>query len=238
MKPIAIFRHSPTEGPGYFATYLDAHRLPWRLIKIDEGATVPAGSADFSGLCFMGGPMSVNDGIAWIAPVLSLIREAVAADVPVIGHCLGGQLMSKALGGTVTRNPVKEIGWGPIKVEPNAEARQWLGGIDEFQSFHWHGETFTIPQGAVRLAGSPYCANQAFVMGRHLGMQCHVEITPPMIETWCREWTREKEGEKLRRVAGPSVQTPEQMQAGMEDKAAALHQVADRLYDRWVAGLA
>jgi GMP synthase-like glutamine amidotransferase len=238
VKPIAIFRHSPTEGPGYFATYLDAHRLPWRLVKLDEGATVPADSGDFSGLCFMGGPMSVNDDIAWIPPVLALIREAVAAEVPVIGHCLGGQLMSRALGGTVTRNPVKEIGWGPIKVESNDAAREWLGDTREFLSFHWHGDTFSLPPGAARLGSSAWCANQAFVIGKHLGMQCHVEITPAMIETWCRDWGQEKEGGQAGRVGGPSVQTPEEMQAGMEGKAEALHRVADRLYDRWVAGLA
>ena len=99
MNPVAIFRHSPSEGPGYFATYLDARRVPWCLIRLDEAEPVPESPEDYSGLCFMGGPMSVNDDLPWIAPVLSLIRKAVAADVPVIGHCLGGQLMSKALGG-------------------------------------------------------------------------------------------------------------------------------------------
>lgn len=237
MKPVAIFRHSPTEGPGYFATYLDANRIPWCLIKLDEGEPVPAGPQAYSGLCFMGGPMSVNDDLPWIAPVLDLIRQAVKEDVPVIGHCLGGQLMSKALGGTVSRNPVKEIGWGEVRAEAGDAARAWLGDIGSFQSFHWHGETFTIPPGAVPLAGSDYCANQAFVLGKHLGMQCHVEITPEMISTWCRDWAKEKEGEQDARVSGPSVQTPEQMQAAMEEKARILHAVADRLYARWTAGL-
>ena len=237
MKPVAIFRHSPTEGPGHFATYLDAHRIPWCLIRLDEGEPVPAGPQAYSGLCFMGGPMSVNDDLPWIAPVLELIRQAVKEDVPVIGHCLGGQLMSKALGGTVSRNPVKEIGWGDVRVEAGDAARAWLGDIGSFQSFHWHGETFTIPPGALRLGGSQYCDNQAFVLGKHLGMQCHVEITPEMINTWCRDWSNEKEGEANERVSGPSMQTPEQMQAAMEEKASDLHAVAERLYARWTAGL-
>jgi len=106
MKPVAIFRHSPTEGPGYFATYLDSRDLPWRLLEIDRGQAVPTRTENFSGLVFMGGPMSVNDDLPWIAPVLELIRRAVAADVPVLGHCLGGQLMSKA---RVMESPVDAI---------------------------------------------------------------------------------------------------------------------------------
>lgn len=232
MNPVAIFRHSPTEGPGYFATYLDVRGIPWRVIRLDEGEAVPAGADGFSGLCFMGGPMSVNDDLPWISPVLSLIRTAVAADVPVIGHCLGGQLMSKALGGVVTRNPVKEIGWGEVRIEASDAARAWFGDIDAFRSFHWHGETFSLPAGAVRLGSSPYCANQVFVMGKHLAMQCHVEMTPALIRSWCRDWAKE-----LVERAGPSIQTPDEMEVDIEARITNLHRVADRLYDRWSAGL-
>ena len=232
MKPVAVFRHSPTEGPGYFAMYLDNLGIPWRLIRLDEGEAVPATTDAFSGLCFMGGPMSVNDPLPWVAPVLSLIRAAVDADVPVIGHCLGGQLMSKALGGVVSRNPVKEIGWGLVRMEPNAEARHWFGGVGEFLSFHWHGETFAIPAGAVRLAGSDYCPNQAFALGPHLAMQCHVEMTPELIHAWCADWERE-----LVSRASASVQTPQQILEALDERVQALHRVADRLYDRWVEGL-
>src|SRR3970040_2627743 len=99
MKPVAIFRHAPTEGPGYFATVLERHHVPWRLIKVDAGEAVPADPRAFSGLALMGGPMSVNDDLPWIAPVLQLIRSGVAAHVPVLGHCLGGQPMSGGPGG-------------------------------------------------------------------------------------------------------------------------------------------
>jgi len=236
MKPIAIFRHSPTEGPGYFAEYLDTHHIPWRLVAVDQGQAVPSEASAYAGLCFMGGPMSVNDDLPWIPPVLSLIRDAVARDVPVIGHCLGGQLMSRALGGAVTRNPVKEIGWGEVQAADSQAARDWLADAREFTGFHWHGETFSIPPGAERIAGSPWCSNQAFVMGPHLGMQCHVEMTPDLIRSWCAEWGREVERIQYKSVQ--SIQTPEQMQAGLDEQVAALHAVADRLYDRWVKGLA
>jgi GMP synthase-like glutamine amidotransferase len=230
MKPIAIFRHSSGEGPGYFATFLDRHGLPWELIRIDAGVPPPPTFADYSGLCFMGGPMSVNDDLPWLPPLFGLIRGAVDAGVPVIGHCLGGQLMSKALGGQVTKNPVKEIGWGQVEVT-DAAARDWLGDIDAFEAFHWHGETFSIPDGATRILKSAYCENQAFVMGPHLGMQCHVEMTEAMIRLWCRQWAEE--------CAAPSasVLTPERMGERIEERLAAMRVAADRLYTRWIGGL-
>ena len=122
MKPVAVFRHATTEGPGYFATYLARHDVPWRVLKVDEGEAVPGNPREFSGLVFMGGPMSVNDDLPWLVPAQQLIRSAVDAGIPVLGHCLGGQLIAKALGGVVTRNPVKEIGWGRVDIVRNAAA--------------------------------------------------------------------------------------------------------------------
>ncbi len=233
MKPVAIFRHSPTEGPGYFATFLDAHRIPWKLVRVDSGEPLPASPSEFSGLVFMGGPMSVNDDLPWIRDVLGLINTATQSDIPVLGHCLGGQLMSKALGGKVTRNGVKEIGWGKVAVADSAAAREWFGATREFSGFHWHGETFTIPPQATHLAESPYCANQAFALGKHLGMQCHVEMTPELIRSWCEDWEKE-----LVARAGPSVQTPAQMFEGLDERVRSLNKIADRLYERWIRGLA
>lgn len=99
MKPVAIFRHASAEGPGYFVTYLSRHGIPWRMVKIDENEPVPEDPGAFSGMALMGGPMSVNDDLPWIERVLALIRAAVTDHIPVLGHCLGGQLMAKAMGG-------------------------------------------------------------------------------------------------------------------------------------------
>ena len=233
MKPIAIFRHSPGEGAGYFATFLDQHSLPWELIRIDDGAPPPPTSDAYSGLCFMGGPMSVNDDLPWIPQALSLIRDADRKGVPVIGHCLGGQLMSKAFGGVVTRNPVKEIGWGETRTLPQPLATEWLGDSAGFLAFHWHGETFAIPDGATRLLESAYCNNQMFVRGKHLGMQCHVEMTADMIRHWCDIGADEIDAARHQ----ASVQDPVTMQAEMDEKIAGLRVVADRLYGRWIRGL-
>jgi GMP synthase-like glutamine amidotransferase len=181
----------------------------------------------------MGGAMSVNDRLPWIPPMIALIGACVAADVPVIGHCLGGQLLAKALGASISRNPVKEIGWGEIQVLETPTAALW-GPTGAFLSYHWHGETFSIPDGAVRIWASAHCANQAFAFGKHFGMQCHVEMTPEMIETWCETGAHEI-AENL--GVSPAVQRPADMGENLAARLDALHEVADRVYDRWTAGL-
>ena len=233
MKPVAIFRHFVTEGPGYFATYLDRRGVPWKLIKLDQGEAVPPSSDSFGGLVFMGGPMSVNDHLPWIPPVLGLIREAVARDVPVLGHCLGGQLMAKALGGHVAPTPVKEIGWGNVKAEYVAESGAWFGREGaEFLGFHWHGETFSIPVGATRVLSSPWCANQAFALGKHLAMQCHIEMTEDLVRTWCHSGAGE-----IARSISPGVQSVDAILVELTPRIEALHGVADHVYAHWIRGL-
>ena len=180
----------------------------------------------------MGGPMSVNDPQPWIDHECALIAAAVAQEIPVLGHCLGGQLMAKALGAKVGPNQVKEIGWGMVSVIDNATARAWFGEQTDFLSFHWHGETFSLPPGATRILESRYCANQAFALGPHLAMQCHVEMTREMIENWCAMGAKE-----IAASTGPSTQRAEEMLAGMLPGLETLHAVADRLYEIWIAGL-
>jgi len=235
VKPVAVFRFSRTEGPGHFATFLEANGVPWRLVKLDENQAVPESAEAFSGLGFMGGPMSANDDLPWTQPVLALMRDAVTRGVPVIGHCLGGQLLSKALGGQVTANPVKEIGWNRIQREDNPAAREWVGAdVRDFVTFQWHGETFSIPPGAERILTGPHCGNQAYVVdGRHLGMQCHVEMTPAMIASWLESGSDEiKEN-----LASPAVSPPERIRAEQDERLPHLNRAAERLYARWVKGL-
>jgi GMP synthase-like glutamine amidotransferase len=233
MKPVAIFRTARSEGPAYFVTYLDRRSIAWQLVALDQGEAVARDARAFSGLCFMGGPMSANDPLPWIIPVLELIRDAVRKDVPVLGHCLGGQLMSRAFGGVVRSSAVKEIGWGEVKAADNAVAREWLGELQAFESFHWHGETFSIPPGATRILENAHCSNQAFALGKHLGMQCHVEMTQDLVRAWLLGGADEIESSK----ASPGVQRPEEIERDVEARISALNAVANRLYDRWTEGL-
>ena len=234
MNPVAVFRTARSEGPGYFATYLERRSIPLQLVALDEGAPVPRDARRFSGIAFMGGPMSVNEDLPWIAPALELVRDAVRKDVPVLGHCLGGQLIAKAFGGKVGPNPVKEIGWGEVRVAQNELAREWLGDLPAFESFHWHGETFSIPPGGTRILEGPHCVNQAFALGKHFGMQCHVEMTEDLIALWLRGGADE-----IREAAGsPAVQKPGEIQRNLGPRLDALHMVAERIYERWSAGLA
>lgn len=233
MKPVAIFRHARSDGPGYCATWLGRQGIAHDVIALDAGARVPSDARRFAGLVFMGGPMSVNDDLPWIEPAMALVRDAVAKDVPVLGHCLGGQLMSKAFGGEVTSAPVKEIGWCEVAVQDNAIAHAWLGDRASLTVFQWHGETFSIPPGATRLLSSAHCRNQAFAVGRHLGLQCHVEMTEALVETWCAEGA----GEIAAAAASPGVQPPDEIRRDLRERIAALHAVADALYERWSRGL-
>ncbi len=234
MKPVAIFRHHPAEGPGYFATYLERHGIPWTLIRIDAGDPVPADLAAFSGLAFMGGPMSVNDDLPWIPPVLERIRTAVTRDMPVLGHCLGGQLLAKALGGQVTRAPQKEIGWGEVTRTANAAAEEWFAGLPErFLCFHWHGETFSLPEGATHVLSSPLCQNQGFAVGNSIALQCHVEMTEDLVRAWCQAGEREIEASR----SSPGVQPAQAMLQDLESRVSALHRVAEAVYGRWIRGL-
>ena len=122
MRPIAIFRYSPSEGPGYFSDYLEARGRPWRIVRIDQGEGVPDDPRAFAGLVLMGGPMSVNDDLPWIPGTLELVRRAVDTGVPCLGHCLGGQLISKALGGGGGGKPDIAQGGGAPNASPAALA--------------------------------------------------------------------------------------------------------------------
>jgi GMP synthase-like glutamine amidotransferase len=236
VKPVAIFRYARTEGAGHFATFLSQQGLAWSLVRLDEGEPVPGSCDDFSGLGFMGGPMSANDELAWTQPVLDLMRCAVSEGVPVIGHCLGGQMLARALGGIVARNPVKEIGWLPVTVESTPIAGEWFGeDVRTFTTFQWHQDTFSVPPGGERILTGSYCANQAYVVDdRHLGMQCHVEVTAEMIDTWCSVGI----GDIDEAIGlGPAAQDALTIRSGIPHNLPTLTSIASRLYARWITRL-
>lgn len=233
MKEIIIFRFLGREGPGYLGDFLTEQNIPWRMVKVDEGEPIPASVLAYSGMVLMGGPMSVNDDLPWITPLLERIREAKAADIPLLGHCLGGQLITKALGGSVGANKVKEIGWGEVTVSESEAAQHWFGEIKTFNAFHWHGETFTLPEGATHLLSSQYCQNQAYSIRKHLALQTHLEVTSEMVKKWCEE-----SPEELAESAGSlAVQQAGEMQRELPLHCFFLNKVAKQVYSQWIKGL-
>ena len=233
MKPVVVIRHSSTEGAGFLATFLDANAIPWHMVCVDQGDAIPTDATQYSGIAMMGGTMSVNEPLPWIADEMALIRQAIALDIPLIGHCFGGQMISKALGGSVGANAVREIGWGEVRLNDTPLAKAWFGDQPSFNSFHWHYQTFTVPDGATHLLSSQYCQNQAFAFGKHLAMQCHIEMTEQAVNTWCRNWV----DEMLEYAASPSVQQANQIQDNLTHKIASLNAVATHVYSHWIKGL-
>ena len=230
MKPLYIFRHIECEGPGYLAEVLSREGIPWELIAVDAGQPVPQSIDGCSGLVFMGGPMSVNDDLDWIGQEMTLIQAAQHSGLPMLGHCLGGQLICRALGGHVSANPVKEIGWHIVRHSDTNSAKKWLAGLpEEMPLFHWHGETFSIPAGAELLMENDTCAHQAFAIGNTLALQCHVEMQATMVSEWAALYQDE--------IQEPTatVQSAEEMTADLASRIQAAQAVADPLYTAWLA---
>ncbi|MEK8089498.1 type 1 glutamine amidotransferase [Thermithiobacillus plumbiphilus] len=233
MSEILILQHAEFEGPGFFGELLREHELPFRVLRLDRGEALPGTLEGIRALVMMGGPMSVNDEdqYPWLGPEMALIRQAVTTGLPTLGHCLGGQLIARALGGTISRNPVKEIGWHAVEKTPAGMDSPYLHALlQRFELFHWHGETFSLPEGAVHLLGNENCTNQAFSIGGHvLGFQCHPEVTARMVRDWCCDMAEDLES------LSPAVQTPQTMQQDLESRIQGLHETARAIYAPWLA---
>jgi GMP synthase-like glutamine amidotransferase len=185
---ITVVRHVPFEGLGRIAPSLERAGLPWEYFDLFAGVDPPDPAAA-PALILMGGPQSANDPQDYLRAELGLIEATIRAGRPVLGICLGAQLIAKALGARVFRNPVKEIGWFPLRFTEAAAGDPLLAGLsDPSTVLQWHGDTFDLPAGAVHLASSERCPNQAFRHGPQVyGFQFHLETTPEMIAGWCRE---------------------------------------------------
>ncbi len=211
---MAVLQHVPFEGPAGIGDWAAARNVAVKVVHLYRDEPLPA-LADFDMLTVMGGPMSVNDEAeyAWLAPETALVREAIGAGKFVLGVCLGAQTIAKSLGATVYMGKEKEIGW--FDVRRTEAANPLFEGLPAaFPAFHWHGETFDLPAGAVRLAETDSTPNQAFGVGsRVLGLQFHIEAVPASVEGLIQNCADEI-------GAGPYQQSPDAIRAGIGTCAA------------------
>ena len=173
---VHVFQHAPFEDLGSIRFWLDQRDAEISYTRWFAGDAAPV-LDEYDMLIAMGGPMSVNDerDLPWLKDEKAAVRKAIESDIPVLGVCLGAQLIASALGAQVYRNEVKEIGWFPIQAVSGSSFQF----PSECTVFHWHGETFDLPEGATPLARSEACEHQAFQLKRNvIGLQFHLEMTP------------------------------------------------------------
>lgn len=188
-----VFQHVPFEGTGSIGPWLEAREIGVGVTSFFRPDKVPnVAKVDF--LIVMGGPMSVNDErhLPWLVAEKRFIGDMISRGKPVLGVCLGAQLIANVLGSKVYPNVKREIGWFPIHATSTSGYQDRAFKFpSECRVFHWHGETFDLPDGAVRLARSAACQNQAFQFGSNvIGLQFHLETTPASAReliTHCRE---------------------------------------------------
>jgi len=222
--PVDVIRHVPFEGLGLIEPVLQRHELPIRWHEIG-GTLTDAELSGSQALILMGGPMSANDPDPWVESEIDLIRRALQREIPILGVCLGAQLIAKALGGRVYRNPVKEIGWYQTYWTEAGRIDPVFGGLPEgVHIFQWHGETFDIPPGAEWLAYTKTCAHQAFRAGINVyGIQFHPEVTAEIIEDWISQDANCGDVRELMRPVDPWLHSQAQAE------------LAHLVFQRWAA---
>lgn len=181
MKTL-VLQHIACEPPGVFEDVLHDRDNELYRVELDEGEPLPDWR-EFDAIVAMGGPMSATEDavLPWLADEKRLIADAVEAGTPFWGVCLGVQLLAAALGARVYPGPRPEVGLLPVSLTDEArEDPVFSGAPDELLTLQWHGDTFDLPSGAVRLASSPAYENQAFRVGRAYGVQFHLEVSPEM----------------------------------------------------------
>ena len=229
MAKIYVLQHHPVENLGTIAEALENAALAWQYVRVFDGHLVPHDMKGAGGLIVMGGPMAVYQAERFpnIKEELALIQDAIKANRPVLGVCLGAQIVAAALEAKVAKNPAgKEIAWYPVNLTAESRNDRLFAGIAEtITPFHWHGDIFELPRGAVSLANSEKTPCQAFRYGDKVyALQFHLEVTRDSVAAMAGEWPRELEREHI---------SGAQMIAESDRRRAELATLSETIFSRW-----
>ena len=197
---VLVVQHEQVEGMGSVAAALARAGLSWRYVRGHAGETIPGDAARAAGLVIMGGPMGVYDAprYPFLRSEMRLIESALARGLPILGICLGSQLLAHVLGAEVRASGKKEIGWHEVTLTPGGQADPLFRGLDQTLTvFQWHGDVISLPPGATLLASSPFTPTQAFRRDKAYGMLFHLEATSEIVTGMVQAWPEELAEENL-----------------------------------------
>jgi GMP synthase (glutamine-hydrolysing) len=231
MAKIYVLQHHPVENLGTIADALEGAALAWQYVRVADGQPVPADMKGAGGLIVMGGPMAVyqTDRYSWLRDEMRLIEGAVKSNLPVLGVCLGAQIVAAALGAKVERNPKgKEIGWHPVRLHDSAKDDRLMRALPATMTpFHWHGDIFELPPGAVSLASSDKTPCQAFRHGeKAYGLQFHFEVTRESVAAMADAFAKDLIRENI---------AADRMIAEAEEFIAPIEKISYEVFSRWAA---
>ncbi|MGH7915245.1 MAG: type 1 glutamine amidotransferase [Candidatus Binataceae bacterium] len=230
MAKVWVLQHHPAENLGAIAEALESAALAWQYVRVFDGHTVPTDMKGAGGLIVMGGPEAVHqlDRYPYLRAEITLIESALKAARPVLGVCLGSQLLAAALGANVRRAAHKEIGWYPVRLRPEAKDDRLLRGLpEEFVACHWHSDIFDLPADAVALASSELTELQAFrYADKSWGLLFHAEMTQQIIAALVSEF-----GEALKQVGIDG----DEILASAPLHLDGLGKIAETIFSRWAA---
>jgi len=240
MKPVLVLQHLSADGPAYLARWLAEQGVPVDVRNTEAGDAYPDDLVGHGALAILGGEMSANDPLPPLRRAEALFLEALRDGIPTLGHCLGGQLMARALGARIGDSPAPEVGFVELRIRDAAAAAAWFG--DEVartgtcRVFQWHYEAFELPAGAQWLASSEACPHQVFSVGPHLAMQFHIELDAEKLGRWSLD-----DGQRYlaARAAHPTtVHSGERMRQDGTALLARHQAIAGRIYRHWLAAAA